>query len=690
MPINYKKRGENMQRTLVALAALGVWGGLAPEPAAAQSGAQAGPAPVVELPPVVVTGNPLGSQLFELAAPVGVLYGERLRFQLRSTLGETLAAEPGITSSYFGPNASRPIIRGLDGERIRILANGAPLFDASGTSADHAVAIEPLLVERVEVVRGPAAILYGSSAVGGVVNAIDQRIPQENQPPGVSGALEGRLGSVDGERSQVGRIGIGLAGGINLHFDAFDRRTADLRIPGFARSARRRALTPLGPGETEAAGRLPNSSSSAHGGAIGGSWVGSRGYLGASYSRLDSEYGVVAEPGVRIDLRQERVEFAGELRSLGWFESVRARYTRSDYAHTELEDGMPGTQFRNRGKDLRIEGRHRPLGPFEGVIGVQSTGFDFSALGAHAFLPHTRTRVHSLFVFEQARAGALTLQAGARVDRHSVEAEDDPAFGAALERRYTPRSVSLGAVYALSPGYVLALNASRTQRAPNYQELYADGEHVATGTYQRGDRALGLERSSAYDLSLRRRAGRVTGSVGVYQNRFENFIGLLPTGVTDPGSGLEIFQYTPIRAVFRGAEGQATIRLVQAPYALDLELRADSVRATHRETGEPLPRVSPLRYGAGLAFRDGAWSARLEVLRVTAQHRVAANELPTDGYTMVNAALGYRLRAGPAQVDLFLRGVNLLDAEARNHASLLKDIAPLGRRGALFGIRAAL
>lgn len=680
-----------MQRTLTAaIAALGVWGGLAPELAGAQSGAPANPAPVLELPPVVVTGNPLGSQLFDLAAPVGVLTGERLRFNLRSTLGETLAGEPGVASSYFGPNASRPIIRGLDGERIRILANGAPVFDASGTSADHAVAIEPLLVDRIEVVRGPAAILYGSSAIGGVVNAIDNRIPQENQRPGVSGALEGRFGTVDGERSHVGRVGFGLAGGINLHFDAFERRTGDLRIPGFARSERRRALAPLTPGETEASGRLPNSSAGASGAAFGGSWIGSRGYVGASYSRLDSEYGVVVEPGVRIDLRQERVELAGELRSLGWFESVRARYTRSDYAHTELEDGTPGTQFRNRGKDLRIEGRHRPLGPFEGVIGVQSTGFDFSALGAEAFLPRTRTRVNSLFLFEQARAGALTLQLGARIDRQTVDAEDHPAFGAALERRFTPRSVSLGAVYALSPGYALAVNASRTQRAPHYQELFADGEHVATGTYQRGDRALGLERSTAYDLSLRRRAGRVIGSVGVYENRFENFIGLLPTGVTDPGSGLEIFQYTPVRVAFRGAEGQATIRVVQAPYALDLELRADSVRATNRDTGEPMPRMSPLRYGAGIVFRDGAWSARLDVLRVTAQDRVSVNELPTDGHTMVNAALSYRLRAGPTHIDLFLRGVNLLDAEARNHASLLKDIAPMGRRGALLGIRAAL
>jgi iron complex outermembrane receptor protein len=671
---------------VVAGAVIGGGSALAQVQAPRQDGT---PRSVVELPPVVVTGNPLGSALFELAVPVTVLQGEELRQRVAPSLGETLNGEPGIASSWFGPGASRPVIRGLDGERIRVLSNGVANLDASGTSVDHAVAIEPLLVDRIEVVRGPAAILYGSSAVGGVVNVIDGRIATENNRPGASGAIDTRLGSNDRERSTVARVDLGLQGGLNLHFNAFQRDTDDLRIPGFARSARLRATTPPA-GGVEPSGVLANSATRSDGGAFGASYVWGQGYLGGSVSRLDSRYGAVQEPTVAIALDQTRVDFAGERRDLGVFDAVRFKFGRSNYQHQEIDDGVVGTTFRNQGHDLRVEAVHRPLGRLRGTVGFQSTRFDFEAVGDEAFLPRTSSRIQGLFLFEELKFDALTLQAGARVERHDVGADDNPAFGPAANREFTTRSGSLGAIYNLDRNWAVALNYSRTERAPNYQELFANGPHLATNAYEVGNRGLGLEVSNAIDVSLRKRAGRVTGSVGVFYNRFSNFIALLPDASVvdpDPARALPGLRFTAVPAEFKGAEASARMLLVDRPYRIALDLKGDLTRAENTTTGEALPRISPVRFGGGLTFEQGPLTARVDAMRVLGQDRVAAAELPTDGYTMVNASIGYRLNVPMARLDLFLRGVNLLDQEARNHVSFLKDIAPYGRRGIVAGLR---
>jgi len=648
------------------------------------------PRSVVQLPSVVVTGNPLGSDLFELATPITVLEGDRLRQRMSTTLGETLAGEPGIASSYFGPNASRPVIRGLDGERIRILSNGVANLDASGTSVDHAVSIEPLLVERIEVVRGPAAILYGASAVGGVVNVIDSRIATAERPRGATGAIDTRLGSNDREQALVGKLNLGLAGGLNLHFDAFGRETRDLRIPGFARSERLRATT-APPTGVEQRDSLVNSSSRSSGGAFGASYVFAQGYLGASVSQLNSLYGTVQEPTVRIRLDQTRFDLAGERRDVGAFEAVRFKFGKSDYKHAEEDSGVPGTVFSNQGFDLRVEGVHRPIGPLRGVIGFQSTKFDFSATGDEAFLPKTANSTNALFLFEEMRIAALTLQAGARFERHSVDAVEDAAFGPAEKRSFNGTSGSAGAIYSFNREYALALNYSHTERAPNYQELFANGPHIATNAFEIGNRTFGLETSNAVDLSLRKRTGWITGSIGVFYNRFSNFVALVadPTFVDpDPTRNLPGLRYTALPAEFKGAEASARVLLVDRPYRLALDLKGDLTRAENTATGEPLPRISPARFGAGLAYEIAAVSARLDALRVRGQDRVSVGELPTDAYTMVNAVLGYRVKAPMALLDFQLRAVNLLNAEARNHVSFLKDIAPYGRRGVLGSVRA--
>ncbi|MCL4799010.1 MAG: TonB-dependent receptor [Burkholderiales bacterium] len=678
------------------------------------------------LPPVVVTATPLGAELFGLASPAAVLQGPGLRLKTQSTLGEILGNEVGVASTYFGPNASRPIIRGLDGDRIQLLQNGVGVLDASAASFDHAVSLEPLLVDRVEVVRGPAALMYGGNAVGGVVNVVDGRIPREPLGRPFAGAIDLRYGSRNDERA--GGVRLDAEGnGFVLHADAFGRRTDDLRIPGFQRSAQLRARDPLPPGDPEPAGRLPNSDAKASGGALGGALLFDRGYLGAAYSVYDTDYGTVAEDTVRIGLRQRRWEVAGELRDPHpSIKALRLKAGHSDYAHSELEDGEVGTVFRNRGYDGRLEVAHGRLGPLEGAIGLQLTQFDFSALGDEAYVPDTATDRLAAFVYEQAERGSWTLSFGGRLERNRVRASAlvdtagapvlDPAGNPIPggERTFTPASGSVAVVYALSREWAVALNAAYTERAPTFQELFSNGPHVATNAFEIGDRDLDKERSAALDLGLRRRGDDWRGAAGAFYNRFSNFVALLASvdpatgqplfrdtddrtlpAVADPaGAGyaepIQQYQYGAVPATFYGLELEGSARVWQGTgQRVDVEVRGDYTRARNRATGAPLPRIAPLRYGGGVIYTRGMLDARLDVLRAEAQRRVPAGELSTDGYTLLDASITYRLRAQGVSGEVYLRAVNLLNEEIRYATSFLRDLAPAGKRGVAIGLRAS-
>lgn len=663
------------------------------------------------LPEVVVTGNPLGSELFELASPVSVLDNRQLFLQRKSTLGETLDGLPGVGSTGFGPNASRPVIRGLDGDRIRILQNGAGMLDASSLSFDHAVSVDPLVVERAEVVRGPAALFYGGSAVGGVVNVIDNRIPQY-QLNGVTGRAEGRLGGAEREKAGGAMLELGN-GSLALHADVYSRDTDDLRIKGFARSARLRAADPQ---PVEAQGILPNSASKSDGGAFGLSHTWADGYIGISRSGFNTIYGTVAEPEVTIDMQSSRWDVAGEVRELGSIiRTLKFKAGNTDYQHTELDAGVPATRFRNKGNDLHLEATHGKLGPLQGAVGLQFTDFDFSALGAEAFVPTTNTNAKSGFFYEELPLGRLKLTFGGRHERTEVGSDGGgpvpfgaaaPRFDPAQTRSFSGNSGALGAVWNLTPGLALAVNGAYTERAPTYYELFANGPHAATGVYELGNAAFGKEKSKALDITLRMKSGKHSGSIGVFENRFSNFITLLDSGNTrgadgelnppDAGDGTSLntgeeilpeFAYRAVPARFRGIEGEGRFRVLERGGTLDLLLHAGYVRADDRSSGQPLPRIAPWRYGAGVEYRRDRLSARIDATFIDGQDRVAAGELPTDGYTMLNAALTYRLPAAGMRLEAFVRGVNLLDEEARNHLSFLKDIAPLGRRSAQVGVR---
>lgn len=647
--------------------------------------AQSAPSPT-QLPSVVVTANPLGSDLFDLVPPVSVLQGEKLQLNMQPTLGEIVNTLVGINSSYYGPNASRPVIRGLDGDRVQILQNGLASFDASGTSVDHAVAIDTLTVRRIEVVRGPATLLYGPTAIGGVVNTIDTRIPSE-RVDGVAGGVDVRYASPATERAFAGFVEFGTEQGLQFHVDGFMRSTSDLEIAGYAYSPQLRATLPSdGQGPY---GTLPNSASSSDGGSFGVAYVGSKGFVGASYTDFSADYGTVAEPDVTIQMRQQRIDVAGQwLAPVANLKAIDFKFADSRYQHTEYEGTEPGTVFKNDGWQARIDVVHNAFGPFEGTFGGQAVNFDFSALGEEGFLPDTNTKSWSAFVYEETAVDRWKFSLGARYDYTQVSAAENPRFGPALTRTFNSGAASLGVAYSLAPSYSLIGSVVYTQRPPNYQELFADGPHIATGIFEVGDRNLALEKSIGIDVALRRKGDAWSGSLGAFYNRFSSYITPYPTDLVDSDTELPIYAYRQGAAEFYGVELEGKVALLTyGPGRFDLELQADYLRATNTDTGEPLPRISPVRLGGSLVYTADQWEARLDLMRVQAQDRVAPDELPTDGYTMLNASATYRLTRDRHGLTAFVKGTNLLNEDARNHVSYLVNIAPMGGRGVTVGVR---
>ena len=652
----------------------------------------ASPAYALELQPQVITGNPLGSS--QLASPTTVLEGDDLTLQQQGSLGETLNKQPGVSSSYFGPGASRPIIRGLDGDRIRILRNGVGALDASSLSYDHAVPLDPVNVERIEIVRGPAALLYGGSAIGGVVNTFDNRIPTE-AINGIQGAGELRYGGADTTRSSAGKLEAG-DGTFALHLDANARQFNDLKIPGYARDRH----APEGEDDSDQKkGRLSNSSGRQDGGAVGGSYTWDDGYAGISYSNYDSNYGSPAEDDVRIRMKQDHYAFASEIRNLqGLFSSLKLNAGYTDYEHREIEGGEVGTTFKNKGYEARVEARHVPIGPLNGVIGAQVNRNEFSALGEEAFVPQTDTTTGALFILEELQATErLKLSLGGRLEHTVVDpnAKGNERFEAAdNSKRFTAGSLSSGAVFTLTPIWSLAATLGYTERAPTFYELYANGAHVATGTYELGNPNLSKEKAVSSDLALRFDNGTHNGSVGVFYSHFSNYIGLLGTGRTlnDEGepdaSGIPEYTYSGVRARFVGFEAKDHWKLGENAYGkFALELSGDYTRATNLDTGESLPRIAPLRLSSGLLWELNRWQARVDVEHASNQGRVPDNESGTNGYTTLGASAGYNFTVGRSQWLAFVKGDNLTDQTVRYASSILRDIAPAPGRSVEVGLR---
>lgn len=643
-------------------------------------------AATTSLQKVIVTGNPLGSG--EVAAPVSVLTGDELVLRRGSSLGETLNTQPGVSSTYFGPNANRPIIRGLDGERVRMLTNAGASMDASTLSFDHAVPIDPLIIDRIEVLRGPGALQYGGSAVGGVVNALDNRIPRD-RIKGPSGALELRVGGADSERggAAIAETGNGL---FAIHVDAFGRDTSDLKVPTF---------TPVQDGvPLPESDHVRNSFSRTKGGAVGGSMFFDHGHVGLSVDTYDSRYGTPAEPDVHIEMKRNHLGMAFELKDLsGPIKSVRGSFNNTDYKHQEVEsDGAIGTIFKTSGNELRVEAEHAKLGPLRGTLGAQFEDFDFSALGDEAFVPSTRTRRQAVFALEELQWAGGTLTGGLRLEHARVHSDGDadPAdvkFGAAAERSFALHSVSLSNVYKLTPEWSLNAALSASERAPTSFELFANGVHAATGAFERGDSTLQKERGINLDLAVQFESGHDRLRLGAFTTRFSRFIALDATGhtVTSDGETFPEYVFHAARARLNGIEIEGQHRLMQAPWTLDVNGKLDFTRATNLDTGEALARVAPMRMLLGLDAARGPWGGRVEIDRAATQDRVPATDVPTRGYTMLNLSLTRHFTAGSADGLWFVKLDNVGNTLAYSASTVqtVRDLTPLPGRALKTGIR---
>ena len=696
----------------------------APAPTANQGGpatpgavlAQSAPAAPLSAglpaPEVVVTGNPLGAAPGELVAPVSVLEGEELSRRSQGSLGETLSTLPGVSSTYFGPGASRPIIRGLDGDRIRILQNSTSSIDASALSFDHGVAVDPLAVTRIEVVRGAAAMLYGGSAVGGAVNLLTNRIPE--QPiNGVTGSLETRVGGAEKERAASSVLEAGN-GSLALHADGFWRNTSDLSIPGLARSARQRAIDAAG--VNQPSGTAPNTAARANGGSLGGSYTWEQGYAGASYTNHQINYGSPAELGTKLDLHSDRFDLAGEVREFsGFISALKFKGGYTDYEHREIAGGNVGTKFMNRGFDTRIEATHAPLGALKGLFGLQLSRSQFSALGDEAFIPLTRTGVAAAFAYEELALGKSKLTFGGRLERTRLESQGDtslidaasglPRFAASSDRGFNAFSASLGGLHPLSPAVGLTANLSHSERAPTYAELFANGPHGATGSFEVGKASFNVEKSNSVDAGAKWKDGPHSASLSAYYTHFQNYLSSFATGLnrggdgsyeTAPGSGVTTsgttpdyreFVYRAVPARLTGFEAESRWRLIDQPATLFLELKGDLVRATNLSSGEALPRIAPARLGVALNLARDRWNLRLEANHSAAQNRVPTGDTPTAAYTMWNLVASYRMKIGVTNALAWIKATNLTNTEARVATSILRDVLPLGGRAVQAGVR---
>ena len=633
--------------------------------------------PLVHAEEIVVTASADSRRESEVYQPVNVLSQEELAARQQPTLGETLAQEPGVSSTFFGAGASRPVIRGLGADRVRVLENGVGTGDASNISPDHAVSVETANAEQIEIVRGPATLLYGSNAVGGVVNVITGRIPTRVTTQPVTGTIDLRYGSAAEEKTNAITLD-GSRGALAWHADFTLRDTNDYAIPGPA--------DPFDDPE-HFEGALDNSALQARSGTLGASWVADRGYLGLAVTNFATQYGVPGhghhgeegeeeeeEAGVQIDLDQRRLDLEGELTQLGIFNSVRVRAGTTDYQHVELEGEEIGTTFTNDAWEGRLEAHHRAFRNVNGTWGAQLSSTDFVAAGEEAYIPPNQSTSAAVFAFEELRGERLDFQFGARYERQdvSVDAEDLP------NRDFGGVSGSLGAIWRPVEGYIVAASLARAVRLPTATELYARGPHAATGQFEVGNPMLEEETSLGLDLSFRRTVGPFRGELNLFNNSFDGYIYESPTDEEE--DGFPVFEFVQRDARFRGVELMTHTHLLSRGEShLELDLGADYVRATLAGGGN-LPRIPPMRANVGLRLHGGPLTAMAEVRHTFEQEDVAAYETTTEGFTFVNAHVGYRFFLRNTIHDVLVRGTNLTDQLARSHVSPLKERAPLPGR----------
>ncbi|WP_308909299.1 TonB-dependent receptor [Pseudokordiimonas caeni] len=665
---------------------------------------------------IVVSTNIEGRTLHQTVIGTTVLREEEIARQMDGTLGETLRRQPGISSTFFGPGASRPVIRGLGGDRIRVLDSGIGSVDASSTSPDHAVAVEPALAERIEILRGTSMLVYGSSATGGVINVMDGRIPDRVPENGFeAGVSVGHSTVNDGEDAAAAvNVAAGKLGGADLvlHLDGSWRDSDDYKIPGFAESQRLRDMEEAEEegdeheGEEEAFGIIENSFSKSKSASAGLSLIGEKGFIGVNVKLQRSDYGIPAghhhheeegeeeggheeEAGVAIDLDQTRVDLMGEYHfDDGWFEKAKVRFGYGDYEHAEIEGNETGTIFANKGYEARLDLIENLGGNWSGTSGVQVTSRDFSAIGDEAFVPPTKSHQYGLFTLKNLELDNWHIDFGGRLEHTTHKADE---LGVSLD--FTGFSASAGLGYDFSETTFAGINIFRTERAPTTEELFSNGPHLATSAYELGDVTLGKETAQGIEASAGYRGERFSGTVNAYITRYDNFIYEVATG--EEIDELTVFSFKAADARFMGFEAQGDFHAASfdtsAFGTVDIHLtgQMDLVRAKLLDvTGnDRLPRIPPLSALVGFEVDAGAFDFRTELEIAGAQKRTSEFEIPTDSYAMWNAYLSIH-PFEDKDISLDLKAMNLTNSDARQHTSFLKDSVPLPGRNFRVGLRA--
>ncbi len=634
----------------------------------------------------------------DLLAGTSSISGEELAAETEGQIGEMLTKLPGLSATSFGPGASRPVIRGSQGNRVAVLTDGIGNIDASNTSADHAVTIDALTTERIEVLRGPAVLLFGGQATGGAVNVIDKRIPRNVPDEAVHVDALAGYSNVAREYSGGASVDVPIGDRFVVHADGSYRNSGDLRIGGSILSPTLRAealafaaeQTALG-NTTEAAnartwaaarGRLPNSDVKTWSAGVGAAFIDDGGNLGISFNVYDTKYGIAERPdfgaeieedGVSIDLKQYRFDLRGEVElGSGFLDKLRLRAGYADYTHTELEGGDIGTTFNSSAIESRLELTQNERSGWRGASGVQFLTRDFEAIGDEAFVPPSQTRSLGLFTLQEFSFGAFDVEAALRFDHASLEAK---SIGVA--RRFNNVSGALGLGYTTGD-LKLGVNLSRTARAPSVEELFSNGPHVATQSFEIGDTNLRSERSLNGEIYARYDSTRVDGSVTLFANRFSSYIFENATGAIE--DDLPVFQYFQRKARVWGVEAEVSAQLGSiGGFDIVVDGVADYVRTNIRNVG-PAPRIPPLRLLGGLELQSDHLQLRGEVEYSDAQNRVASFETTTDSFTMVNAELIWRPFGRQRNISLIAAANNIFDVDARRAASFTKDFVPLAGR----------
>ena len=628
----------------------------------------------------VVSVSPEARSQFESYQATTVLAGQELDKQVEMSLGETLQNQPGVASRSFGPAPARPVIRGLDGDRVLILQDGQRVGDLSSQSGDHGVPINPAAAERIEVVRGPATLLYGANAIGGLVNVITDEIPREPQH-GVDGSVTFDLGSAAREAAVAGDVHVGN-GTFALHAGGSGRRSDDVRTPE---------------------GRIDNSQSRGGTTSVGLSWTGEKGFFGGSYGYDDTKYGIpVVEEGV-LQLTPRRHSFSlrtGAHDLGGPFDSFRATLGHRRYRHDELEGDLVATEFSNDTTELEVLGSHRAIGRMKGSVGAWALNRAFATTGVEVLSPPVDQTGFAGFFYEEVGWPHVTFQFGARVERTDFDPSE-----ANLARDFTNVSSSVGLLVqppGLHDRLTIAVSLARAVRNPALEELYFFGPHHGNFAFEIGNPELGSEKGLGFDVSLRWRTNRASGEITYFRNDIDDYIFRNPIAVDEfeareeefeerfggrpfdheshdhaAEEELQFIEFTAADSVLQGVEAHADVQLVQGLFA---EGGVDYVRGSLKATNDPLPRIPPLRVRGGLRYQRNALQVGGEVIAASEQDRVFGTEEPTDGYALLKLFSSYSFERAGTTHTVTARLDNATNELYRNHLSLIKEFVPeMGR-----------